>query len=119
MAANKLLNFRCPDELLNAIENYGRERYPTTPSKRGSIDYDQSKAIRDMLVAGLEALTNGEVKVELEVRQPKSDGVDIDAITAQISSQFEERFNRLESGLEEVSKSLMRSQSQQSKRLVS
>lgn len=116
MAANKLLNFRCPDELLNAIENYGRERYPTTPSKRGSIDYDQSKAIRDMLVAGLEALTNGEVKIELEVRQSKH-GVDVDAIVAQVSLQFEERFNRLESGLEEVSRSLVRSQ--QSKRLVS
>lgn len=117
MAANKLINFRCPDELLIEIENYGLERHPvmSSKSKRGSIEYDQSKAIRDILVAGLEALTNGEVKIELEVRQPRQqpDGIDIDAITAQISSQFEERFNRLEARLEEALKPSMR------KRLVS
>ena len=103
MATNKLLNFRCPDELLSAIESYGREHYPASP-KRGSIDYDQSKAIRDILVAGLEALTNGEVRLDrdeiVKQNQNKSDVcIDLEAITAQISSQFEERFIRLEEAL--------------------
>jgi hypothetical protein len=75
MAANKLINFRCPDNLLTAIEDYGREHYPAPINKRGSVDYDQSKVIRDILTSGLEVLTNGEVKLEREpVRQSnKSD----------------------------------------------
>jgi len=75
MAANKLINFRCPDDLLAALEAYGREHYPAPINKRGTVDYDQSKAIRDILNSGLETLTNGEVKLEREpVRQSnKSD----------------------------------------------
>ena len=70
MAANKLINFRCPDDLLAAIEVYGREHYP---NGRGNTDFDQSKALRDILISGLETLTNGKVKLEREVIKPKSD----------------------------------------------
>lgn len=70
MAANKLINFRCPDDLLAAIEVYGRQHYP---NGRGNTDFDQSKALRDILISGLESLTNGEVKLEREVMKPKSD----------------------------------------------
>jgi hypothetical protein len=75
MAANKLINFRCPDNLLTAIESYGRQHYPSAPNGRGNVDFDQSKALRDILTSGLETLTNGEVKLEREpVRQSnKSD----------------------------------------------
>ena len=75
MAANKLINFRCPDDLLTAIEDYGREHYPSAPNGRGNVDFDQSKALRDILISGLETLTNGEVKLDREpVRQSnKSD----------------------------------------------
>jgi len=99
--ANKLLNFRCPDELLTAIEAYGVETYP---SQLGKLGYDQSKTIRDILVAGLETLTNGEVRLDrdeiVKQNQNKSDNcINLEAITAQISSQFEERFIRLEEAL--------------------
>lgn len=70
MAANKLINFRCPDDLLNAIEAYGREHYP---NGRGNTDFDQSKALRDILISGLETLTNGKVKLEREPVKYKSD----------------------------------------------
>jgi hypothetical protein len=70
MAANKLINFRCPDDLLAAIEVYGREHYP---NGRGNTDFDQSKALRDILISGLESLTNGKVKLERESVKPKSD----------------------------------------------
>jgi hypothetical protein len=66
MAANKLINFRCPDDLLTAIEAYGRQHYPSAPNGRGNVDFDQSKALRDILISGLETLTNGEVKIERE-----------------------------------------------------
>lgn len=82
MAANKLINFRCPDDLLAAIEAYGREHYPTAPNNRGSVDYDQSKAIRDILISGVESLTNGEVKIERKVDKPKSNYAELlDRIT--------------------------------------
>ena len=101
--ANKLLNFRCPEELLNAIEVYGREHYPTE-TKRGNIDYDQSKTVRDILVAGLEALTDGQVRLDrdeiVKQNQNKSDNSpDLEEIMAQISSQFEDRFRNLEEAL--------------------
>ena len=73
MAANKLINFRCPDDLLSAIEAYGRQHYPSAPNGRGNVDFDQSKALRDILISGLETLTNGELKLEREVIKPKSD----------------------------------------------
>ena len=75
MAANKLINFRCPDDLLAAIEVYGREHYPAASNNRGNTDFDQSKTLRDILISGLETLTNGEVKLDREpVRQSnKSD----------------------------------------------
>jgi hypothetical protein len=73
MAANRLINFRCPDELLSAIEAYGRQHYPSAPNGRGNTDFDQSKALRDILISGLETLTNGEVRLEREPVKPKSD----------------------------------------------
>ena len=74
MAANRLINFRCPNNLLAEIESYGREKYPTSNS-RSNTDFDQSKTLRDILISGLETLTNGEVKLDREpVRQSnKSD----------------------------------------------
>ena len=53
MAANKLINFRCPDDLLAAIEVYGRQHYP---NGRGNTDFDQSKALRDILIKDLNDL---------------------------------------------------------------
>jgi hypothetical protein len=87
MAANKLINFRCPDDLLTAIEDYGREHYPAAPNNRGNTDFDQSKALRDILISGLATLTNGEVKLDREpVRQSnKSDN----------SHQFTEILDRI------------------------
>ena len=90
MAANKLINFRCPDHLLTAIEDYGREHYPAPINKRGTVDYDQSKAIRDILNSGLETLTNGEVKLEREVVKPKSD-------TSPYIADLMDRITKLES----------------------
>ncbi|MFY7885186.1 MAG: hypothetical protein ACOVOV_10130 [Dolichospermum sp.] len=93
MATNKLLNFRCPDELLAAIEAYGREHYPARQSKRGNIDYDQSKTIRDILISGLESLTNGEVRLDREsVRHSPSKSDNSFDLT-----ELMDRINKLES----------------------
>jgi hypothetical protein len=108
MAANKLINFRCPDDLLNAIEAYGRKHYPTTPNNRGNVDFDQSKALRDILTSGVESLTNGEVKIERKVEKPKSNYVElldrIAKLEAQqahpdIEARLEARLEAMESAL--------------------
>jgi hypothetical protein len=65
MADNrKMLNFRCPVEVLEAVDVIGRERYPANNDN----GCDRSKTLLDIIQAGIAALTNGEV--EIEVRQP-------------------------------------------------
>ena len=49
--ANKLLNFRCPPELLEAIDALGVQRYPTD-SDNG---YDRTKTLLDIISAGIQA----------------------------------------------------------------
>ena len=87
MAANKLINFRCPDDLLSAIEAYGRQHYPSAPNGRGNVDFDQSKALRDILISGLETLTNGEVKIEKKADKPKSSYADLLDRIAKLEAQ--------------------------------
>ncbi|RUS93912.1 hypothetical protein DSM106972_095110 [Dulcicalothrix desertica PCC 7102] len=58
--ANKLLNFRCPETLLEAIDKIGQEYYPAD----NDSGCDRSKTLIDILMAGVEALTNGEVVLQ-------------------------------------------------------
>lgn len=58
--ANKLLNFRCPETLLEAIDKIGQEYYPAD----NDSGCDRSKTLIDILLAGVEALTNGEVVLQ-------------------------------------------------------
>ena len=95
MAANKLINFRCPGDLLAAIESYGRQHYP---NGRGN-DFDQSKALRDILISGLEALTDGEVRLKREPVRPKSDSPYIELMDR--VTKLEQRLNAIEADLSE------------------
>jgi hypothetical protein len=73
--ASTSLTFRCPDEVLEAIDNLGKERYPAANTKHGC---DRSKTLIDIMRAGIEALSNGSVVLPAptEVRQPLSDNLD-------------------------------------------
>lgn len=70
--ASTSLTFRCPDEVLEAIDNLGKERYPATNTKHGC---DRSKTLLDIMRAGLAALSDGSVVLPspAEVRQQPSD----------------------------------------------
>jgi len=72
--ASTSLTFRCPDEVLEAIDNLGKERYPAN-TKHGC---DRSKTLIDIMRAGIEALSNGSVVLPApaEVRQLLSDNLD-------------------------------------------
>lgn len=93
--AIKLVNFKCPPELEAAIEAYGRKNF-LYESPRGGMDYDRSKAVRALIVAGLEA-ENGEARLDYKKNVIASWAEsDIETITAEITAQFEERFAKLE-----------------------
>ncbi|MEG4246554.1 hypothetical protein QUA46_25765 [Microcoleus sp. MON2_D6] len=70
--ASTSLTFRCPDEVLEAIDNLGKERYPATNTKHGC---DRSKTLIDIMRAGIEALSDGSVVLPAptEVRQQPSE----------------------------------------------
>ena len=59
-------------EVLEAIDNLGKERYPAANTKHGC---DRSKTLIDIMRAGIEALSNGSVVLPAptEVRQHPSD----------------------------------------------
>lgn len=62
MTADKtMLNFRCPNDLLDLIDTLGRERHPQD-NKNGC---DRSKTLMDIIEAGIQALSNGTVEVPI------------------------------------------------------
>jgi hypothetical protein len=71
MSDKIMLNFRCPTEVLEVIDNLGKERYPAN-TKHGC---DRSKTLMDIVRAGIEALSDGSVVLPApsEVRQQQFD----------------------------------------------
>jgi hypothetical protein len=64
---NDLLNFRCPPELLAAVDALGCSRYPNPKAAHGC---DRSKTLLDIVRAGIEALSDGSIVLPAsEVRQ--------------------------------------------------
>lgn len=70
--ASTSLTFRCPDEVLAAIDELGKERYPAANTKHGC---DRSKTLIDIMRAGIEALSDGSVVLPApaEARQQPSE----------------------------------------------
>jgi hypothetical protein len=94
--ASTSLTFRCPDEVLEAIDNLGKERYPAANTKHGC---DRSKTLIDIMRAGIEALNDGSVVLPApsearqqpsEVRQSLSDSLLEERITAIIERKTEQ-----------------------------
>lgn len=96
MADKTMLNFRCPAELLDAIDAIGQERYPSDTAKHGC---DRTKTLLDIVRAGIEALSDGSVVLPVSdnsVRQSKTE----DAIRyVPPSYDIEARFAALEERL--------------------
>jgi hypothetical protein len=92
MTDKTMLNFRCPAELLDAIDTLGQERHPSETTKHGC---DRTKTLLDILRAGIEALSNGSVVLPMSdktIRHSKTENViDIEARFAAI----EERLGKL------------------------
>ncbi len=92
MTEKMMLNFRCPGELLEAIDAIGQERYPSESNKHGC---DRTKTLLDIVRAGIEALSDGSIVLQVPddaVRHSKTHNtIDIEARFAAI----EERLGKL------------------------
>jgi chromosome segregation ATPase len=93
MADKIMLNFRCPGELLDAIDTLGRERHPSEVTKHGC---DRTKTLLDIVRAGIEALSEGLTVLRVSdnfVRRSKTEKViDIESRFAAI----EQRLGKME-----------------------
>lgn len=65
---NKLLNFRCPPDLLEAIDALGVQRYPIDNDNK----CDRTKTLLDIISAGIQALNDGSVNVPVSNTQRKT-----------------------------------------------
>jgi chromosome segregation ATPase len=92
MADKTMLNFRCPSDLLDAIDLLGRQHHPSE-AKHGC---DRTKTLLDIVRAGIEALSEGLAVLPLldkSVRQRKTeDVIDIESRFAAI----EQRLGKIE-----------------------
>jgi len=99
MTEKTMLNFRCPAELLDAIDALGKELYPSATAKHGC---DRTKTLLDIVRAGIEALSGDTVlqvsdtivrhsKTEGKTKSKTEDAIDIEARFAAI----EERLGKL------------------------
>jgi chromosome segregation ATPase len=93
MADKIMLNFRCPGELLDAIDTLGQKRHPSETTKHGC---DRTKTLLDIVRAGIEALSEGLAVLPVldkAVRRRKTDNViDIESRFAAI----EQRLGKIE-----------------------
>jgi len=66
---NDLLNFRCPPELLAAVDALGCDRYPNPKASHGC---DRSKTLLDIVRAGISALSDGTIILPTVLPSDKS-----------------------------------------------
>ena len=96
MTEKTMLNFRCPAELLDAIDTLGQKHYPSEASKHGC---DRTKTLLDIVRAGIEALSDGSIVLPVSdniVRQRKTNSKTGDAIDLEARfTQMEERLGKL------------------------
>jgi uncharacterized hydantoinase/oxoprolinase family protein len=74
MSDKKSITFRCDADILEALDNLGRERYHAkTPH-----GYDRSKILMDILRLNIEALCGGSIVLPgaVQVRQLASDNLE-------------------------------------------
>lgn len=96
--ANKLLNFRCPHELLEAIDMLGQARYPMDNDNK----CDRTKTLLDIIAAGIEVLNDGTVDIPISKTERKTDsktGIDQEEIKGALRAELVPEFNEMLSTL--------------------
>jgi hypothetical protein len=59
------LSFRCPHDMLEAIDSIGREHYPTEKNSKTNSGCDRSKALFHIIQAGIAAIADGNIQIEV------------------------------------------------------
>jgi hypothetical protein len=74
MSDKKSITYRCDADILEALDNLGRERYHAKTPHR----YDRSKILMDILRLNIEALSDGYIVLPgaVEVRQLSSNSLE-------------------------------------------
>lgn len=83
------LSFRCPQDMLEAIDSIGREHYPTDKNSKTNSGCDRSKTLFHIIQAGIAAITDG--NIQIEVRQQSK----TDSKTAIVQGELEELVKKL------------------------
>ena len=99
--ADPLLNFRCPQEMIDAIDNLGQKRYPSSNAN----GCDRSKTLKDIIRAGIQALTDGAVVLQPTTQSDKTvlqTGLDAQQVKALITEVLQSSTSVLHSSKEEV-----------------
>ncbi|WP_127087600.1 hypothetical protein [Dulcicalothrix desertica] len=63
-----MLNFRCPSDLLGAIDQLGQQRYPADNNN----GCDRSKTLIDIIAAGIKVLSDGSIEVSVSKTSSKT-----------------------------------------------
>jgi hypothetical protein len=92
MTDKTMLNFRCPAELLDAIDTLGQERHPSETTKHGC---DRTKTLLDILRAGIEALSNGSVVLPTSYNRVKHSKTENEIDIESRFAAIEERLGKL------------------------
>lgn len=62
------ISFRCPSDILEAIDAIGRKHYPKDKNSKTGSECDRTKTLFHIIQAGIAALTDGDIQIA--VRQP-------------------------------------------------
>lgn len=63
-----MLNFRCPSDLLGAIDQLGQQRYPADNNN----GCDRSKTLIDIIAAGIKVLSDGSIEIPISKTSSKT-----------------------------------------------
>jgi len=105
--ASTSLTFRCPDEVLEAIDNLGKERYPAD-TRHGC---DRSKTLLDIMRAGIEALNDGSIVLPAPAENSQQPS-NVRRVTSNIlsDSELEERITEIVERKTEQAKAELRAE---------
>ncbi|MEG4408918.1 hypothetical protein [Microcoleus sp. MON2_D5] len=108
--ASTSLTFRCPDEVLEAIDNLGKERYPAADTKHGH-GYDRSKTLIDIMRAGIKALSDGSIVLPAPAENSQQPS-NVRRVTSNVlsDSELEERITEIVERKTEQAKAELRAE---------
>ncbi|MBD2222215.1 hypothetical protein H6G33_35375 [Calothrix sp. FACHB-1219] len=87
----KMLNFRCPSDLLEAIDELGRQRYPADNNN----GCDRSKTLIDIIAAGIQVLSDGSIEIPVGKTGKTSKTIEPEELKSTIRDELLSELNEL------------------------